>query len=110
MVLIEETKIVQLPDIFIFTIKRNGGYSNKAIKIKPEPIIYLKNFIDPYLKDNYKYELFAVNIKKKDFDICRIKRDGKWYEISQGDGIEIKFPESNDSLCGLFYRKLKNPY
>ena len=63
MIIIEETKIVQLPDIFIFTIKRNGGYSNKAIKIKPEQIIYLKNFIAPYLKESYKYELFAVNIK-----------------------------------------------
>ena len=110
MVIIGETKIVQLPDIFIFTIKRNGGYRDKKIKIKPDPIIYLKNFIDPYLKENYKYELFAVNIKKKDFDICQIKRDGKWYEIDQKDGIEIQFPESNDSSYGLFYRRLKNPY
>ena len=98
----EETKIVKLPKIFIFTI-----INSKEIEIKPDDIIDMGKYIDSSLKENKtKYKLFAVNILNKDNDNCQVKRKEKWYEICEKGTIEISSPDYNKYICGLFYKKL----
>ena len=59
-------KIIQLPNIFIFTIIKNWVSKKTAIIIKPDNIIDFKIYVDSYLK----YEL---NIKTNYFYIWEIK-------------------------------------
>ena len=47
-------KIIQLPNIFIFTIIKNWVSKKTAIIIKPDNIIDFKIYVDSYLK----YELY----------------------------------------------------
>lgn len=102
-----KNSIVKLPDILIFTILRDKG--NEKIEIKPDTTIEMKKYIDPSLKEyNTNYELFAVNIRNKDTDDCQIKKDGKWYEISEGYGKEINSPTLTNLSYGLYYRRVKN--
>jgi len=99
--------IIKLPDILIFTILRDKG--NEKIEIKPDTTIDMKNYIDPSLKEhNTTYELFAVNIRNKDADDCQIKKNEKWYEISEGYGKEISSPTLTNLSYGLYYRRVKN--
>ena len=106
----EEEKIIKLPEILIFTISRSRG-TNKKTEIKPDVIIDMKKYIEPTLKEtNTKYQLFAINIITQDKQYCQIKKNEKWYEISEMDSKEISGPSFNDSIIGLFYRKLKSNY
>jgi ubiquitin C-terminal hydrolase len=108
----EETKIIKLPDILIFTLERYQGPTNN-VKIKPDEILNMKDYIDSSLDiENTEYELFAINIrfgKTANFghEICQVKRNGKWYEINDRYGEEIKNISHFDSSYGLFYRKIK---
>lgn len=106
----EEEKIIKLPEILIFTISRDKG-TTKITEIKPDEIIEMKEYIEPNLKEgNTEYQLFAVNIISPIKQICQVKRNEKWYEINEVDNIEISRPSFNDSIGGLFYRKLKSNY
>ena len=108
----EETKIIKLPDILIFTLERYQGIPNK-VEIKPDIKLQMKDYIDENLKvDSTEYELFAINIRfgstaSFGHEICQVKRDGKWYEINDSFGTEIKDISYFDSSYGLFYKKLK---
>ena len=62
-------KIIQLPNIFIFTIIKNWVSKKTAIIRKPDNTIDFKIYVDSYLK----YELFTVNIKTNYFYIWEIK-------------------------------------
>ena len=109
----EETKIIKLPEILIFTLERYQGETNN-INIIPDEIIDMKKYIDESLKiENTKYQLFAVNIrlgKNINFghEICQVKRNGIWYEINDLHFKKIKNLSHFDSSYGLFYRKNKN--
>ena len=108
--IVEEEKIIKLPEILIFTISRDRGTTKKT-EIKPDEFIEMKKYIEPTLKEVHtKYQLFAINITTSNKQDCQIKRYGKWYEISEMDSKEINTPSFNDSISGLFYRKLKGNY
>ena len=78
----EETKIIKLPDILIFTKE------NFQDVIQPIEIINMDKFIDYSLKTNEsKYELFAINISFKNDNyeqhaICEAKRFNNWYSFN----------------------------
>ena len=107
----EETKIVKLPEILIFTLERYLNGTNK-INVIPNDIIELSPYIDINLKtDTTKYELFAKNIrfgstKRYGHEICQIKIGGTWYEFNDDSAFE-KRGEYNDCTYGLFYKKKK---
>lgn len=107
----EETTIVKLPDVFIFTLERYQGENNNT-SIEPDPIIDIREYVDINLNDrNTRYELFAINIrfgKSKNFghEICQVKRKGNWYEIN--DLIyNVRTNSYNRNSYGLFYRRIK---
>jgi ubiquitin C-terminal hydrolase len=107
----EENKIIKLPDILIFTLERYQGTTNN-INIIPDSKINMKKYIDLSLNvGNFEYELFAINIRlgsSANFghEICQVKRGGKWYEINDRNGKEIKKISHFNSSYGLFYRKI----
>ena len=109
----EETKIIKLPEILIFTLERYQGQTNK-VKIEPDKILDMKQYIDKSINvDNTLFELFAINIRfgstaNFGHEICQVKRNGKWYEINDSSGHEINELSYFDSSYGLFYRKIKN--
>ena len=108
----EETKIIKLPNILIFTLERYQGTHSK-VKILPDKILDMKEYIDKSLIiDSTLYELFAINIRfgmTENFghEICQVKRDGIWYEINDSYGYKIKDVSHLDSSYGLFYKKIK---
>jgi ubiquitin C-terminal hydrolase len=108
----EETKIVKLPQILIFTLERYQGPTNN-VAIVPDETLEMKNYIDESLKiDETSYELFAVNIRfgrtaNFGHEICQVKRQKKWYEINDYNGYEISNVSHFDCSYGLFYRKKK---
>ena len=110
----EETKIIKLPDILIFTLERYQDQTNN-VEIIPEDIIDMKNYIDNDVKNiNTKYELFAINIRfghNRNFghEICQIKRNGKWYEINDTNSYE-KTISHNSNSYGLFYKRKKDNF
>ena len=107
----EETKIIKLPNILIFTLERYLGPTNN-VKIIPNETLDMKKYIDSSLKvQNTEYELFAVNIRfgrNANFghEICQVKRSKNWYEINDSDYKEIESYSHYDSSYGLFYRKI----
>ena len=109
----EETKIIKLPEILIFTLERYQGQTNK-VKIEPDKILDMKEYIDKSINvDNTLYELFAINVRfgstaNFGHEICQVKRNGKWYEINDSNGHEINEISYFDSSYGLFYRKIKH--
>ena len=59
----EETKIVKLPEILIFTLERYQGPTNNVL-IEPDDIIDMNKYIEQSLRvDSTLYELFAINIR-----------------------------------------------
>ena len=74
----------------------------------------MKNYIDLSINNgNFEYELFAINIRfgstaNFGHEICQVKRGGKWYEINDRKGKEIKKISHFDSSYGIFYRKIKS--
>ena len=111
----EETKIIKLPEILIFTLERYQGPTNK-VKIEPDKILDMKEYIDKSVKvDNTLYELFAINVRfgstaNFGHEICQVKRNGKWYEINDSNGYEINEISYFDSSYGLFYKKQNYVY
>lgn len=99
----EETKIMKLPKILIFTI-----INKKEIFIKPDLFIDMKNYIDSTLKEyNTGYKLFVINMWNNHNVDCIVKRKEKWYEISEINEIkEIDRLGFNNNICGLFYEKV----
>ena len=108
----EETKIIKLPEVLIFTIERYQGIHNK-VKIEPDRELEMRDYIDKSLIiESTKYELFAINIRfgstiNFGHEICQVKRKGVWYEINDNSWKEIEGPSYFDSSYGLFYRVLK---
>ena len=86
-----------MPDILIFTLERFQGKYNDE-EIMPNEILEMSQYIDSSLKENeikYEYELFAINIRfgrnaNSGHEICKVKRNEKWYEINESMGREIK--------------------
>ncbi len=109
----EDTKIIKIPDILIFTLERYQGPTNKVM-IEPDKKLEMKDYIDNALNiENTEYQLFAINIRfgstaNYGHEICQVNRDGKWYEINDRYGKEIENISHFDSSYGLFYRKIKN--
>lgn len=109
----EETTIVKLPDILIFTLERYIGQTNNVV-IKPDEYIDFKKYLDNSIKykiNNTKYELFAINIRfgqttSFGHEICQIKNNGSWYEINDRSGYK-RNKKHNDSSYGLFYKKIE---
>ena len=111
-----QTYFIKLPDILIFTIERNLENPNK-VPIVPDNKINIEKYLDKNLKiDSSEYELFAINIRLGStinfgHEICQVKRNKIWYEISDtlGNvlGTELLNDYYNDSSYGLFYRKIK---
>ena len=106
----EETKIIKLPEILIFTLERYKEKINNTF-IKPDEIIEMKEYLDTSVKfGNTKYSLFAINIRfgdSKDFghEICQVKRNHQWYEINDTD-VYKRTREYNCNSCGLFYKRI----
>ena len=109
----EETKIIKLPDILIFTLERYQGIPNK-VEIQPDKYLEMKDYIDQDIKvDCTLYELFAINIRLGEtadsgHEICQVKRNGNWYEINDSSAHSIKDISWFSSSYGLFYRKIKS--
>ena len=115
----EITKIIKLPEIFIFTLNRFIK-ENKKIENKVEIIPDIDIDMGKYIHSNYKvygktkYKLFAVNIIKENDNnvidyICQVERNGKWYQIENNEKKDIKNPFIESSYfnysCGLFYKR-----
>ena len=109
----DETKYIKLPNILIFTLERYQGPTNN-VSIIPDEIIDVKAYTDISVKyESNIYELFAINIRfgsTSNFghEICQVKRNGKWYEINDTRGYEIKKLSNFDCSYGLFYKIKKN--
>ena len=108
----EETKIIKLPEILIFTLERYQDKIND-VEIIPDEIIDMSNYLDTSFNlKKLEYELFAINIrfgKTKDFghEICQVKKDNIWFEINDITSYERTLVHNHNSY-GLFYkRKLK---
>ena len=111
-----QTYFIKLPDILIFTLERNLGNPNK-VPIIPNNTINMGQYLDKNLKiDSAEYELFAINIRLGStinfgHEICHVKRNQIWYEISDTIGKKLGTELPNDyyydSSYGLFYRKIK---
>ena len=107
--LIEETKIIKLPEILIFTLERYQGENNDA-EIEPDDSIEMKNYVDNCLiNTRTSYELFAINIrfgktKNSGHEICQVKRKGKWLEFNDEFGY-AKVKDYNRNSYGLFYKR-----
>ena len=105
-----------MPNVLIFTLERNLGNPNK-VPIIPNNTINMDKYLDKNLKiDSAEYELFAINIRLGStinfgHEICQVKRNNIWYEISDtlGNVLGNELPKDyyNDSSYGLFYRKIK---
>ena len=103
-----DKQLIKLPEFLVFSIDRNNEINNK-IEIKLEPTLDMEKFVDLSLKEKkIKYELVAINIKNNNNYYCDIKKNGNWYEINKGNYKIIDFPYLNDSICGLFYKKIKS--
>ena len=108
----EETKIVKLPEILIFTLERFLGGTNK-VEIIPNDKIDLKKYVDPNINiSDTKYELFAINIrfgstKKFGHEICQIKIKGNWFEFNDSSAY-MKKNNYYDCSYGLYYKKVNN--
>lgn len=106
----EETKIIKIPEILIFTLERYQGDYND-IEIEPDEYINMNNYIDSSVNvKETMYELFAINIrfgKNKNYghEICQVKRKGKWYEFDDISGYD-KSQNYNKNSYGLFYKRL----
>ena len=103
----EETKIIKLPDVLIFTLERYQGKNNN-IKIEPDDKIEMKYYVDPSLNSiKTEYELFAINIRfgetqNSGHEICQVKRKNKWFEFNDTDRYP-KTKDYNNYSYGLFY-------
>ena len=108
----DETKYIKLPNILIFTLERYQGPTNK-VSIQPDELLDIGPYTDKSVEvDSTIYELFAVNIRfgstaNFGHEICQVKRKGKWYEINDTYGYEIKNLSNFDCSYGLFYKKKK---
>lgn len=105
----ESLKRIQLPKILIFSIIKGKGNPTKT-GITLDLQIDMEPYIPSSVQDGTnKYELFAVNIKSREYNTykyyCQIKKDRKWYEVKEFDYKEINSPTFNSDICGLFYRK-----
>ena len=107
------SKFVKIPEILIFTLERY--VVRNKVPVEPDDIIDIHDYVDQFLLDNnkedYKYELFAINIRiGRDttfgHEICQIKEKDKWYTIDDNDSYQRQ-REFNDYSYGLFYRKMK---
>ena len=104
----EETKIIKLPEILIFTLERYQGEYNE-VEIIPDEYIDMRNYVDTFFIET-KYELIAINIrigKHKNFghEICQVKRQGKWFELND-EKVDKKIKSYNNYSYGLFYKRL----
>ena len=104
----EETKIIKLPEILIFTLERYQGEYNE-VEIIPDEYIDMRNYVDTFFIET-KYELIAINIrigKQKNFghEICQVKRQGKWFELND-EKVDKKIKSYNNYSYGLFYKRL----
>ena len=88
------TDYIKLPNILIFRLERYQGPSNK-VSIKPDESLDVVN-IRFGSTANFVHE------------ICQVKRKGKWYEINDTCGYEIKNISNLDCSYGLFYKKKKS--
>ena len=110
MKVIEETKIVKLPEILIFTLERFLGGTNK-VEIIPDPKIKLGKYVDANLTAyNTTYELFAINIRfgsNKNFghEICQIKIENSWFEFNDSNA-NYKKRDYNNCSYGLYYKRM----
>ncbi len=106
----EETKIIKLPEILIFTLERYQSKINNTW-IEPDEIIDMKEYLDTSVNlEKTKYGLFAINIRfgktnDSGHEICQVKRNGQWYEINDMNVYE-RTKEYNGDSYGLFYKKL----
>ena len=109
----EETKIIKLPEILIFTLERYQGEYND-VQIETEDYIDVKNYVDTCLSNTKDtkiiYELFAINIrlgKTKNFghEICQVKRNGIWYEFND-EHYYVRTTLYNQNSYGLFYKRV----
>ena len=111
----EETKLIKIPEIFIFTLERYKNCINNNISIIPEETIDITNYLDDSVKakdKKYEYELFGINIRLGntiDFghEICQVKRNNIWYEMN--DTLTYKRTRTyNNNSYGLFYKRKNN--
>ena len=112
----EETTLIKIPKILIFTLER---YLNKKndVSIIPDKILDITDYVHESLKEKekkFEYELFAINIrlgKTANFghEKCVVKLKDIWYEIDDEKYFRIDNLENyyKDSY-GLFYIKKEN--
>ena len=109
--LTEETKLINLPEILIFTLERYKEGFNDILVI-PDEFIDITNYLDDSIKlinTKYEYELFAINIRfgqsiDSGHEICQVKRNGIWYEINDTSAYKRNKTYNNNSY-GLFYQR-----
>ena len=109
----EETKIIKLPPVLIFTLERSQGNSINKVEIFPEEIIDFRKCIHPSLTlESTRYELFAINIRFGEImgyghAICLVKNKGKWFEYND---LNVKAIQNcqvyNNHIYGLFYKRV----
>lgn len=108
----EETKLVKLPEILVFTLERFLGGTNK-VEIIPNEFIDLQQYADPNLKGvETLYELFAINIrfgsnKNWGHEICQIKINGYWYEFNDSYA-SLKKNDYYSCSYGLYYKRVSS--
>ena len=88
------TDYIKKPNILILRLERYQGPINK-VSIKPDESLDVVN-IRFGSTANFVHE------------ICQVKRKGKWYEINDTCGYEIKNISNFDCSYGLFYKKKKS--
>ena len=108
----EETKLVKLPEILVFTLERFLGGVNK-VEIIPDEILDLQSYADPNLTGvETIYELFAINIrfgstKNWGHEICQIKINQFWYEFND-NATSFKKRDYNNCSYGLYYKRINS--
>ena len=109
----EETKIIKLPEILIFTLQSSINQHCEKVFIEPIEKIDLRYYIDHSLNiHNKEFELYSINIRwglnnndGHEHEICQVKRNGEWYEIddTQVRKIHNIYNDFNKYIYGLFY-------
>ena len=109
----DNSKIIKLPEILVFTIERYIGETN-TIPIKPNEIIDVKDYVETSMNfKNTKYELFAINIRfgysnQFGHQICQIKKDNIWYTLNDNSSPSKSYLDDYKSKSyGLFYKLIK---
>ena len=109
----DNSKIIKLPEILVFTLERYIGETNR-ISIKPNETIDVKDYVEkPRNFKSTTYELFAINIRfghsnQFGHQICQIKKENSWFILDDSRLPEERIlDEFKNYSYGLFYKQIK---